>query len=450
MSILFNTIKEVFKANYKKSLKAEENLPTTEVINQKMGGGIVCFFSGSEGNSLENLTREYIKPFAERASTIWLLNINDSDWRDKLRTALQESVWFAYSFFGVGQDVTIQIDGIEKNLWEAYNIPFVRLFGDIPAYFPDRHIGKYRNSINIYGDISHAQFYRRWFNDQAITLVMPSIPLETRSLSSLDKEVKTNGKIIFPKNGNTPSALIAYWQNSLPDTVSKCLTAVAEACIANDSINKELHIDDRILRYYHDKGIDISVERPLLCFLTGQIDDYVRRIKSTMIVKAIIDLPVVIRGASWEHVNFYGKNALLDQNSDYASTRSLIDSALAIIDMSPNTVSTPHDRVFRAAGRGTAFLTNHQEYLEKILPTPIECAFNFDERSIHDLVEYYVSNPTEAIELGFRQALAFRKVFTIEKYTDALVTVIEAKSLQLSNRPPGTQNFLHFPPLEFV
>lgn len=378
-----------------------------------------------------------------------MLDISSPNLSDELNRALKEPVWFVFSFFAVGQDTSIEIGGCSKNLWETYGIPFLRVFGDIPAYFPDRHVRKYKNSINGYGDRSHLEFYKRWFDNKALTVLLPSITLESKPLDEVDEEIKAKGKIIFPKNGNSPHALMDYWRMSLPETMVKILESVAESCISEAVINEELHIDDRIIRCYEDKGVDIASDRPLLCFLVAQIDDYVRRIKSTMIAEAILDLPVIVQGVSWSHVNFYGKKARLNICSDYAKTSQIFDTSLAMIDMSANSVHAPHDRICRATGHGTAFLTNQQEFVGKIIRSPSDCSFRFDRNSIHDLMEHYILNPREAITLGLEQAHGFRNYFTADRYASAMLVAVDAMSLRLKGRPQGTQNFVNFPPSEF-
>lgn len=449
MSIPSGTIQEARDPKRHNATNTDNGSPKMNNLEQAKNGAIVCFTAGSEGDALANLTQEFIAPIAGKASKVWMLNMADANLNSELNRALKEPVWFAYSFFGVGQEVTFESDGGSKNLWEAMQVPFIRAFGDIPAYIPDRHVRRYNNSINAYGAQSHLDFYKRWFDDRALSMLFPPISFETRPLDEVDQDAKIKGRIIFPKNGNSPDALLKYWRTSLPESFGPVLESVAEACVSGDAINEELHIDDRIIRHYEALGVDIAAERAVLCFLVAQIDDYVRRVKSTMIAEAILDLPVTIRGMHWEHVDFSGKKANLDTRSDYTSTRQLIDASPMMLDMSPNTVLTPHDRICRAAGRGTAFVTNQQLFLEKIIDTPSKCAFRFNKSEIHDLVEHYVLNPKDAVSLGLEQARGFRGHYTHAGYAANMLSAVNAMTLRLKGRPHGTQNFVEFPPKDF-
>jgi hypothetical protein len=409
-------------------------------------GGVIIWFSGlSQGDALAAATREHLAPFAKLASGIIQIDPARPEWLSDLQQALSNPVWFAVSFFGVGQDVSLSDGPTPANLWEQAGIPFVRFYGDIPAYFPDRHVRQFRNSINAYWHPSHAAFYRRWFPDPGLSVLLPPIPLETIPLESVDAARKLTGKIIFPKNGNPPAGLQQYWQSALPKTVSRILMSAAEELSANGRLDGEPQIDDILKTRFSEVGIDLSGEPALLCFLVAQLDDYLRRVKSTMIVEALLDLPVIIRGASWEHVSFRGKRAAYDPDFDYVRTRSLIDAAPAVVDMSPNTTHTPHDRVLRAIGRGTAFLTNGNDTLRNLLPAE-RYSFEFEKDSIGDLVEFYASHPQQAVDLGLEQARVLREAFKPENYVTCLIAAVDAVSLGVGSRPEGTQNFVIYPP----
>ncbi len=451
MSILRKTIKKIFSVNRNNLLlnSSISGPPTVETIQQREGGAIICFLVDSEGGALAKLTNELIQPIANRSTKVFRLNLTQPDWPKELETALSEPVWFIFSAFGGGQAIDVNVDGRRRNLWEAAKIPFVRVYGDIPAYYPDRHVGKYVNSINAYGDSSHADFYRKWFSDKAFTILLPPFPMEARPLQEIDESAQRKGPIIFPKNGNSPEALIDYWRTALPSPMVKALESVAEECLSKDNINSNPCIDSRLLRYYQNAHFDLASARSVLCFMVAQIDDYLRRYKSTLIAQSILDLPVVVSGKNWEHVNFSGKKAIYDSNSDFASTRARIDDAPAIIDMSPNVMHSAHDRICRAVGRGTAFLTNKNEYMPESIGINTEYIFSFDKNSIHDVVEHCVLNPDEAIKLGIFQSRAFRELYTTEKYCEVLLSAVQIMSFALGECPSGTQNFVDFPHKDF-
>jgi hypothetical protein len=444
--MLGSILKDLFAASRSRGSANLDSEVSVRVPEQKEGGSVIAFAPGSEGNALAELTHSMVQPFERLASRVRVLDIATPRWREELAEMLDDPVWFAISFFGAGQ----RLEGPEGdgriNIWEAGGIPFVRLYGDIPAYFPDRHLGHYRNSVNGYFYRDHADYYRHWFRSAAISVVVSPMLVDAMPLEQVDVARKTQGKIIFPKNGNSPNGLRAYWRTSLPQAIATALEAVGEELTARGAIDDEPNVAERLVQYFFRLGVDITADRTMLCFLVAQLDDYLRRVKSTMIVTALLDLPVLVRGRFWEHIDFRGRRATYDGNSDVATTQALIDQAPALVDMAPNTQHAPHDRICRAAGRGTAFITNRQQFLSTVVPNADRFSFPFVPDSIAAMVDHYATHPKQAIELGLEQASAFRAAYPESAYVRSILSGVQLALLRLRGRPPGTQSFVDYRP----
>lgn len=410
-------------------------------------GGTVIFFSGlSEGDAIAKLTKAQMAPFAKLAARAEIVDVTQEDWLDSTGRFTSAPIWFAASYLATGQKVNITRNDETSNLWESSGIPFIRIFGDTPAYIPDRHCAVFRNSINAYGHPEHLAFYRRWFRDPALSVLLHPIMIDEAPIENLKLAEKISGKIIFPKNGNSPAQLRTYWRNALPSSICRALEELAEESIGIDWIDREPRFDDRLLEYFTTKGIDLTAELGLLFFLVAQLDDYLRRVKSTLIAEALLDLPVIIRGRNWDHVDFTGRRATHDPSSDMDSTLALIDQAPAVLDMSPNTQQAPHDRIWRAMGRRTAFLTNRQEFLDTALGISANrCSFSFEKSAIRALVEHYVERPQDAIDLGMEQYRALSPLFDKSRYVESLRNAVQTVAFAVGSRPPATQNFVWFP-----
>ncbi len=418
-------------------------------VRQQRGGTVICFTGSSEGNALRDHSRWFLAPFESLASRTVLIDWSDPQRHEHLLDALSEPVWFAASFFGLGQEISVTIGHESGNYWSVFGIPFVRMYGDLPAYFPDRHVASFPNSINFYGDPVQTAFYNRWFSSPALAITAPPLVLDRVPMRSLDLSSKQTGRILFPKNGNSVDRLRRYWRESLPQSVADALDAMAEESRQWARLNGRPRFDDLVVSHFAAIGVDVGANRPLLCFLVAQLDDYLRRFKSRMIAEALLDLPVIIRGRFWDHVDFSGKRAIYDPNSDVASTKELIDQAPAVIDMSPNTQDIPHDRVRRAIGRGTAFLTNRMACFDEAGIESKRFTFEFSPESIHDLVELYVLRPSDAVELGMEQSRVFLARYQDERYAEVLATAVDLCALRIGERPPGTQDFVAFPPASY-
>lgn len=447
--MLGSILKDLWRSSRDTARPGVANDLSMPMPEQKEGGAVIALAPPSEGNALLELTKSWMRPFERIASRVAVVDASQPDWRNRLAEIFEEPVWFAASYFSAGQNLSIRSAEGGITVWEAAGIPFLRLYGDMPAYFPDRHLARYRNSINGYFDADHAAFYRRWFPSPAVSIVLPPSLVERMPLEQVDTDRKLQGRIVFPKNGNSPDRLRDYWRTGLPRTLAQGLEAVAEDVSARDRIDLAPALDDSLIGYFSHRGIDITADRAVLCFLVAQLDDYLRRVKSTMIARALLDLPVILRGRFWEHVDLRGRRATYDSHSDVASTQALIDAAPAIVDMSPNTQKTPHDRICRAVGRGTAFLTNRQQFLADLFPDSERFCFSFAPEAIATLVEHYATNPARAVELGMEQARVIRSHWPESAFVDSILGGVQVALLRLRGRPPGTQNFVDFTPSVF-
>jgi hypothetical protein len=427
---------------------SQEALPTIS-IRYERGGTIVVFLGGSEGDALKELSLDLIRPFKERCRNILFIDMRNENPLQPLASATEQGFWFALSFGGWGQNIEVIRGSETTNLWAAAGVPFVRVFGDTPAYFPDAHVQTHPNSINFYGHPELCDFYRRWFESSGLSLPMHPILFDSLAERPSDLSRKITGKtIVFPKNGNCPEKLIGYWRSSLPPTITKALESLAAELSSSFMIDKPVNIAEKLVQYYAGISLDFTRQKRLLFFMTAQLDDYLRRVKSTMIAKALLDFPIVVRGANWDHIDFTGKCARLDTDSDFVRTRQIIDDSLAIIDMSPNTQNF-HDRVLRAAARYTAFLTNRQQSVMDHFENYRSFTFEFNPDSIRERVEYALSNPEETVEMGLLQAEKMRELTSDERYAESLLSAIDACALANGSRPKGTQNFVIYPPIQF-
>jgi hypothetical protein len=408
-------------------------------LRYERGGRIIALALDSKGASLKEGMLEMLAPLRAVCSDVVMIDVRDAGWQHELAAATAGPVWFAVSNFGVGELHDAE-DGTIASRWAYAGVPFVRLYGDVPAYLPSRHVQRFGNSINAYSHAEHMAFYLRWFHPKAPSVWLPFYPMDVIPLESVDVQAKASGRIVFPKNGNCPERLRQYWRSALPASVAAALGAISEELAA--ALDAQTDLAAAVQQHYSHLSIDLSEERHLLFFLVAQLDDFVRRVKSTMIGRSLLDLPVIIRGANWDHVDFSGRRAQHSPAADYASTRGVLDTALAMLDMSPNTQSVPHDRVLRAAGRYTAFLTDRTKFYTNSFRNAADFTFQFNPDAIHARVEAALSHPRETVEMGIAQGMRLRELLTRERTIEQVVAAVDACALACGERPAGTQSYL--------
>ena len=408
------------------------------------GGTIVGFISGSMGDALKEGLLEMLEPLRPHCSRVALVDVREAHWERELEAALADPVWFALGNFGAGELHEVE-DGRYTSRWAPAGIPFVRLYGDTPAYFPERHTQHFANSINVYFYVEHFDFFVRWFGPKGLSVLLPFHPVDAVPPESVDIEARAaSGVIVFPKNGNAPDTLREYWRAALPPGVADALESIAEE--VNAALDDDADLAGRVHRYYAARGIDLSEDRRLLFFLVAQLDDYARRVKSTMIARSLLDLPVIVRGVNWEHVDFTGRRARRDPRNDYTSTRELLDRSVAMLDMAPNTLHGPHDRVLRAAGRYAAFLTNRTPFFTNSFQDAQAFTFRFNPDSIRECVEGALARPRETVERGIAHGKRMRELLSRDRYVEQMLAVVDACALACGPRPEGTQPYVAFQP----
>jgi hypothetical protein len=263
----------------------------------------------------------------------------------------------------------------------------------------------------------------------------------------LDFKQKAAGQLLFLKNGKNPEDLRQNWAAWMPAGPLEALQELAShlaSDLTNDAFNQ---IDDVVTDFFHDRGIDISRMVKMRLFFIAQLDDFLRRAKATMMARALMDLPVQIRGIDWDHLDFTGKRATYIKNYDYQVSRGLIRESLGMIDMSPNTALGLHDRVCRSYGAYTLCLTNEQEFFRRDFPQYKDFSFPLEPEALKAKIADVIAHPARSVELGIEVAEAFRKVHTADAAIAHWIAVAGLIRLnQWPTTPPAMSAHFLWPP----
>jgi hypothetical protein len=409
----------------------------------------VLYLSGStRGDTLEEIGRSLGRDFGLFDIEFEEISLRDRPGLiDTLRRVDFYRVKLIYSFCAMGMDLPLcRPDGTEFDFWRELGIPFFTLHGDSPAYFFDRHVVKDTKFITLYGFAEHCQLRRRLPNlNGPIGTVWPGV-LNEIPIEQMDIAKKKNGTLRFLKNGKDPAQIKRFWASCLEPRLLEAihdLAAELERDLNDPACNQ---IDDIVIRYFADAGFDIEHMFNLRLFFIAQLDDYLRAVKCTRMAEALMDFPVEIRGNNWSHVDFTGRKATYIDECDYSKSIGLIRECLGLIDVSPNTVSRPHDRFLRACGANTLCLTNHQQFLED-LPHSDRLSFGFDKEDLQQKVAYLLDHKDAAVEMGVEAAAAYKSRHPrIEQVRKMLEYASVAKLDNLRQRPSGSQDFFVWPP----
>ena len=410
---------------------------------------VVVFLSGiTMGDALGSAGRDLGSIFERLGLRFVEISLAKPEAPALLNKMVNEApIQFVFSFAGMGAEMKgTREDGKETNLWEGLRVPFLSLYGDSPSYFFDRHVLPGTFFAGLYGFPEHSHLRKRLPGVAGLLATIPPTTLDLMDKKSIDFSKKEKGKLLFLKNGNDPDWLLSAWRRSVPEPVFVMLTDLASELMSQMHTDLGNDLDALVCSSFQSKGWDIEALVNLRLFFIAQLDDYLRRLKSTFIVEALLDLPIEIHGYNWEHVDFSNRRAKLITVADYAKSKSLIKESLALLDMSPNTAMAPHDRPTRAFGMYTLCLTNEQEYFNRNLPLHDAFSFRFEEESLKSKVSEVLSNPRRSVELGIEVAESFNNGREPEVLGRFLMDTASNIRLANAGRLPDLPDYFVWPP----
>jgi len=353
---------------------------------------------------------------------------------------------FAFTLGGIMTDLTATMpDGSSKNGWELSRIPLISIQGDTPAYYFDRHISL-PMIANIYAFPEHHQFRRRLPQVNGILGVSPLHAANPLSPHDMDIAAKRSGKIVFLKNGNDPKKLRHIWRQAFSPTHYGWLMDLADALVVHINNPATYDIDGIVVQYFSDKGLDVNFAIKLRLLFVAQLDDYLRRVKSTMMAEALLDFPIEIHGLNWDHVDFQGRRAILVPSADYVKSDTLIKEALAVLDMSPNTGQLPHERAMRSFDFNTLCLTNEQQFFQENFSQHAEFSFRFEPESLRDRVADVLDRPEKYVELGVEVSTEYQRRYPAEHWGVYMQDVAAMIRANAATGMQGGQPYFKWPP----
>ncbi|HQU05502.1 MAG TPA: glycosyltransferase, partial [Acidocella sp.] len=264
---------------------------------------------------------------------------------------------------------------------------------------------------------------------------IPNLPVKPApALAAQDKP-----KIIFAKTGNAPAALEQMWRGA-PMLEAILHDALDELDFARKGVANVAQFHPLLNKVAAAHKIELQPFSHLSRFLIVQLDDYIRRLKSTAIAKAILPFEVDVFGTAWEHIDKTGARATFHGPVDYARLEAEFPNATASITMNPNIELSAHDRFFTALGAGSMPISDRNQYCETTFPELLPYMFDFTKGSIEAAVEHVVNKPADALELARATRTRTRDAHGVEQAADAILQTVQAARF-LGAGPRAEQNF---------
>ncbi|MBI1751481.1 MAG: hypothetical protein HY014_17270 [Acidobacteria bacterium] len=405
---------------------------------------LVVVLSGiGENNAINGLMRSLSDYCREGGLEVAYFDLAQFDQKRFFELMASGQVSFGITYLGIGQSLEVQLKtGGTRNIWEFYNVPLLKLHGDTPAYFLARHENVPRNGVNLYGAEEFLAFHRRVFpHQEGLSAIFDPWIIDPHPEASLDFPLRAKGQLFFIKSGGDPEEVRQLWRNQLPGHLCRHLLNLSEVAAELGLGLRLPPLHGLVEDYFAGQRIDLRLDAPLIAFFVAQVDDYLRKLKATLVGQALVQCPVVIQGNRWEHLDLSRAVATVRPAQDFAETMAIFQHQLGVIDLSPNVDTVCHDRLFRAAGTYAFALTNKSGWLEGLHPELNQAAFTFHPEAIQEAVHAALKDPERCVEWGRQFGRAFRSRYRPGDFVDRLCTVADLSRLRHANPKPLLQPY---------
>jgi hypothetical protein len=408
---------------------------------------VILILAGSGANDAINaVCRQKEAAFHLAAKKTYYIDASQPDFAQKLQDALVNyEIEFAFSYLGIGSDLCWKLPDSEQliNVWEYHNIPFIKLQSDLPSYFIGRHGSLPKTSINIYASTELAQVQSWYYQEQKTPYVINKpIVFDKQPIENIDFSQRTNGTLVFLKNGNDPNQLLDMWEKNLPPSMAQDLFDLAQSLLPAILRCEPINVFESIIDFVENKMGNALACREMVRLYSAQLDDFFRRIKSTMVAESLKKFPVKIIGSHWEHVNDGKSVAKFSNDINFAEhSKEIFANELGLIDMTPNLDLNVHDRFCRAVGNYAFILTNKTTWMQETFPEFNDYTYIFDKEQFESKVEFLLSDKALVVEQGkLLGTLANERMNNLD-FVKPLVETAEKMKFMHQPQKPQMQDF---------
>lgn len=408
---------------------------------------VILILSGQDDQgAIQAICRQIEVLFHQAGKQTLFLDFSEPDYPQKLATAITNyEIEFAFSYLGLGADLSWQAQDSDQqvNLWEYHNIPFLKLQGDLPSYYIQRHGPTPATSANIYCSPEFSQVQNWYFSEhKTVNIINPPIIFDQQPIENIDFNKRKNGTLVFLKNGNDPQQLMMMWHKQLPSSMAQDLCDIAEALLPPILNCEPINIFEHILHFVEAKMGDAFACRDIVRLYSAQLDDFFRRVKSTMLAASLKKFPVKIIGKHWEHVDDGKSVATFSNDINFSQhSKEIFEQELGLVDMTANIDLNVHDRFSRAAGNYAFILTNKTSWMQENLPEFDDYTYIFNKDQFENKLAYLLDNKDEVIEKGKLLGEVVNAKIDNQIFVKQLVDAAEKIKFAHAKNKPAMQGF---------
>jgi hypothetical protein len=388
---------------------------------------VISLTWASAYQSVRGLVQHFAASWRAAGLEMIEISLSDADWQQRLQTTLNtRRVRFVFCTSGIG--VAIDING--ENLWTKLKLPVFSLLLDHPAYFAKQHVTQPENVVLGYMFADHALFQAQAVRaDNIVTTLHYGIPeLPVAPLLSGPP------RVILAKTGNAPAALAADWR-AAPKLERILHDALDEIDLFGKGNAHAAAFPGVLAKAAAARNIYLQPYGRLTRFLIAQLDDYIRRLKSTAMAQALRGFEVDVFGRAWEHIDISGARAKFHGPLDYAALEAQLAGATASLTMNPNIDFSAHDRFFTALGAGIMPISDGNAYTAQNFPELAPYLFDFRPGRLEAVLERVFAAPEAARALARDVRRRARPAHGVEVAARDILETMSAAAMAATARP---------------
>ena len=321
-----------------------------------MAKTVVALVGENANGILEAQSRRFLDRLAPLGYEGHVLRLFEADFADRLRGLLAGGIDFAWGYAGVG--ARLAMDG--QNLWSATSTPFVSVLADPPYMMPTNHHVASPFVVNGYVYREWLGLQRHYIRSPQVSAMLPLgvIPNEDAGVPWSERP----HRMVFVKSGADPVRLRAQWAG-WPARLRTVLEESADALagLGTGPITGVVHA------CLSAHGLDLMRSQALLFGLLHELDGYVRALRATTMVRALLPLRADIIGDGWDHVRHMPGRARFHPATDAAGLDAIYAQTQILVNTSPNIGSGAHERVLRGFAARCCIVSDDNEFARTTL-----------------------------------------------------------------------------------
>jgi hypothetical protein len=353
-------------------------------------------------DSLPGIVGHITRCWSRQGVNVVDIDLGVEGWQQRLVESLATDD-FRFALLGSGAGAAFQENG--QSFWQHRRVPVFFLQYDHPAYRNFVHQNLPSNFVLGYMFRDHALFQHEHVRAENL---VTSIHFGAPDLATGDGDGGV--RVVFPKTGNDPATLEESWRRLplLAPILFDLVDEVGLGCCAA--------FPPAIAKITAEHGFETQPFSLLSRFLLAQLDDHVRRRKSTMIAQALKPFPVDVYGRNWDHVAAGGTGrARFHGPAPYAVVEQAVAGATATLTMNPNIDLSAHDRFFLAVGAGKVPISDANRFTRENFPELAPYTFGFTPDAIAAALDRVFSEPQLARERALAARATARARFPTEQ-----------------------------------